>query len=147
MDSLEGEKYCEALALNVVKIQKKVTKVRLDAAKTASRTFEYSDPTANLVVQQGTALEKINIRIDGEEVEIRQPELWVKTINLAIKRFKERYGMEAGATIVSRYVKAQDAVQVYVKQGISRRSFGDRRENFLKMLLLYAVQNNLLDVS
>lgn len=147
MNSLDGENYCEAMALNVVRIKDKVDKTRLKLAQEASKTFDYKDPTANNVVEQGTALESIKIHIDGEEVEILQPELWVKTIYLAIKRFKERYGVEAGATIIDRYVKAHDALQVYVKQGISRRSFGDRREKFLKMLLLYAVQNNLLSVS
>ena len=147
MNSFDGENYCEALALNVIRIQNKVSKVRLEAAKAASRTFEYNDPTANLVVQQGTALEKINMHIDGIEVEIPQPELWVKTIRLAMKRFGERYGPEAGKTIENRYLKALEPIQVYVKQGISKRSYNDRREKFLKMLLLYAVQNNLLNVS
>lgn len=147
MDSFDGENYCEALALNMIKIKDRVNKVRLDAAKAASKTFEYNDPTANLVVQQGTALESITIHIDGIEVEIPQPELWIKTINLAIKRFKERYGTEAGATIVSRYLKGLEPIRVYVSQGISKRSYADRREKFLKMLLLYAVQNKLLNVS
>lgn len=147
MDSYDGERYCEALALNVVKIKDKVQKTRLEAAKTASRTFEYNDPTANTVAELGTALEKITIHVEGEEVEILQPERWIKTINLTIKRFKERYGSEAGATVVGRYVKGWEPIKVYVEQGISRRSFCDRREKFLKMLLLYAVQNKLLAVS
>ena len=129
-------------------MQKPLTKpTTAPAAKTASRTFEYNDPTANTVAELGTALEKITIHVEGEEVEILQPERWIKTINLTIKRFKERYGSEAGSTIVGRYVKGWEPIKVYVEQGISRRSFCDRREKFLKMLLLYAVQNNLLDVS
>lgn len=147
MNSLDGENYCEAMALNVVQLKDRVDKKRLQLAQEASKTFDYNDPTANNVAELSTALESITIYIDGEEVEILQPELWVKTIYLAIKRFKERYGTEAGTTIINRYLKKQDVLKVWVKQGISRRSFGDRREKFLKMLLLYAVQNNLLDVS
>ena len=147
MDSLSGENYCEAMALNVVRIKDRVNKVRLDAAKAASRTFEYKDPTANSVVVNTTALESITIHIDGIEVEIPQPELWVKTVYLAIKRYKERYGTDAGASIVGRYIKGLEPIQVYVNQGISKRSFGARREKFLAMLLVYAVQNKLLDVS
>lgn len=147
MDSLEGENYCEILALNLIALDDKIQKVRLDAAKAASRTFEYNDPTATKVVNDGCALESVTISIEGVQVDIPQPELWVKTMRLAIKRFGERYGTDAAATIINRYLKRRDPINVYVKQGISKRSFGDRREKFLKLLLLYAVQNNLLNVS
>lgn len=143
-NSLEAENFCEAMALNVVKIKNKVAKVRLDRVQKASRTFEYNDPTANTVAEMGTALESVTVSIDGVEVDIPEPELWIKTIYLAIKRYKERYGDEAGATIVERYVKHREILNVYARQGISRRSFGDRRTKFLSMLLVYAVQNHLL---
>lgn len=146
MDSLGGENYCEAMAVNFQKIKDKVDKQRLDQAAKISRTFEYRDPTANIVVGKDMPIEQVDIYIDGEKVPILQPERWIKTIQLAVKRFKSRYGDEAALTIVCRYLKAQDAIKVYVSQGISRRSFGDRREKFLKLLLLYAVQNGLLSI-
>lgn len=147
MDSLTGETYCEILALNVMQLSDRIQKARKAAAEEASRTFDYNDPTANKVVNDGAEIEKVTISVDGNEYDISWPERWVKTIKLAIKRYTERYGTEAASTIVSRYVKRKEPTSVYVKQGISRRSFGDRREKFLKMLLLYAVQNKLLNVS
>lgn len=135
MNSEQGERYVEAIAQNMKKIELRLSTIRYENAQKISRSH---DKTAAEAL--ANEIEYVDIIVDGEKVRIKMPDLWTKTFKIALARFKDRYGDQAAETIKLRYSRGLQAVEVYTRQCISKRLYQDRRNKFLAMFLLYAVQ-------
>lgn len=146
MNTLDAENYCELIAIHSKKISQKVEQVRYENAKKISRTNDYKDGTANQAADNLTELYSVDVVIDGEKITLGYPERWIKVLALTHKRYRQRFGDDWALTMRYRYVLNWEPTKCYVYQGISRRSFGNRRSEFLKMLALYAIQNKLISV-
>ena len=144
MNTLEAEDYCELIAIYNRKISERLTEKKYKNAMKISRTIDYKDGTANQATDNTTEISTLEIMVDGEKINLPWPERWLKTYAYTLKKYGERYGQDWALTIRYRYNKGWEPTKTYVYQGISRRSFSDRRSAFLKMLAIYAVKNRLL---
>lgn len=142
MNSAQATGYVEAIAIYHKDINRKLEDLYRQHAENLSKY----DPTASAALNQASRpqVKTLEITIDNTQVTINSPGLWLQVFQLACRRYGECYDQNALITITYRYVKGWNPTKVYVYQGISRRTYYNRRDDFLALFLLYAVQFRLL---
>ena len=80
----------------------------------------------------------------GNEGAVWQPEGWLRVCEKAIKRFKEFYGAEKYESLHQHYDLGEPWLRMSEGKGWRLSVFKKRRRNFLQLLLIFAVQEQLV---
>lgn len=142
MNSADGEYYVELIAELHKDIKAMIQAKKYANALKISRSIDVETGK----VDKAKEITFVDVALKDKKVRIYHPELWMKTFELAQKRYEQRFSSSALLTIRYRYVRGWEPLKTYVFQGISKRAYQTRRKDFLAMFLLYAVQNSLISI-
>lgn len=102
-----------------------------------------SDPTALLAMKRTTPLKSIKIvtQVHGEET-ICNPEEWLSVIDRLYKLYEHQM---AGKCMRKRFVKHEGPLSIMVQMGISKGTYYNWRDEFIRDFAMLAIQEKLIE--